>query len=91
MINNQLQVDLQWFTGWFIMVYNDLQLLLQSITITSVTSYNRVDNQLQYHCNKILGTVHNGLSTTTERLLTKVQATGEATGHQELAKKAIYL
>ena len=60
------------------MVYNHLQPInkqLQTITNISTTFYNRDDNQLQWHCNKILGTVHNGLSTSAEGLLTKVQAT----------------
>ena len=37
---------------------------------------NSINKQLQWHCNKILGTVHNGLSTYAERLLTKVRAMG---------------
>ena len=37
--------------------------------------YNMYGRQLQYHCNKILGSVHNGLSTKAEGLLTKVRAT----------------
>ena len=39
--------------------------------------YNRYGKQLQWHCNKIIGTVDNGLLTSTEGLLTQVQATGE--------------
>ena len=37
--------------------------------------YNMYGRQLQYHCNKILGSVHNGLSTKAEGLLTNVRAT----------------
>ena len=37
--------------------------------------YNMYGRQLQYHCNKILSSVHNGLSTKAEGLLTKVRAT----------------
>ena len=40
-----------------------------------IIKYNYFDNHLQYHCNKILGTVHNGLLTEANGLLTKVQAT----------------
>ena len=36
---------------------------------------NRFDKQIQFHCKRILGTVHNGLSTQAEGLLTKVRAT----------------
>jgi hypothetical protein len=55
-----------------------LQQLLQSNTITSTIIHNRFDNQLQWHCKRIIGTVHNGLSTEADGLLTKVQATGES-------------
>ena len=64
------------------MIYNQLKSitlpivpLTTAITITSATIYNGVDKQLQCHCNKILGTVHIGLSTYAERLLTKVRGT----------------
>ena len=60
--------DLQTVTRWLLDG-------LQSIKIISTTFYNRDDDQLQWHCNKILGTVHNGLLTSAEGLLTKVQAT----------------
>ena len=36
---------------------------------------NRFDKQIQFHCKRILGTVHIGLSTQAEGLLTKVRAT----------------
>jgi hypothetical protein len=67
---------LQSITITFMTIYIHLQQLLKPITIISTTIYNRFDNQLQWHCNKILGTVHNGLSTEADGLLTKVQATG---------------
>jgi hypothetical protein len=69
--------QLQSITITYMIIYIHLQQLLQSITIISMTIYNRFDKQLQYHCNKILGTVHNGLSTKAEGLLTIMQATGD--------------
>ena len=66
---------LQSITITFTLICIHLQQLLQSITITSMTIHNKFDNQIQQHCNKILGIMHNGLSTEAEELLTKVRAT----------------
>ena len=42
-----------------------------------IIKYNYFYNHLQYHCNRILSTVHNGLLIEANGLLTKVQATSE--------------
>src|SRR6202789_1670294 len=80
MIYNQLQS----ITITYMIIYIHLHQLLQSITIISMTIYKRYDKQLQYCCNKTLGSVHNGLSTKADGLLTKVQATCEFTVFPDL-------
>ena len=49
--------------------------------------YNMYGRQLQYHCNKILSSVHNGLSTKAEGLLTKVRATTPSTEKYDLVQE----
>jgi hypothetical protein len=75
--NNSFTIDLQLITMAFARIYNHLQSIynrlqwqLQGFTINYnpfTMIYNSINNrygkQLQYHCNKIIGIVHNGLST----------------------------
>ena len=75
-----ITIHLQWRLQWFTLNYNPFTIYNNSITITPMGIYNMYGRQLQYHCNKILGSVHNGLSTKAEGLLTKVRATTHFAG-----------
>ena len=70
-----ITIHLQWQLQWFPLNYNPFTIYYNSITITPMGIYNMYGKQLQYHCIKILGSVHNGLSTKAKGLLKKVRAT----------------
>ena len=84
MIYNPFTMIYNQFTINYEAIYNQLQLIttnynhfydnLHSFTTATIIKYNYFNNHLQYHCKRILSTVHNGLLTEADGLLTKVQA-----------------